>query len=139
MLLNLPITPARLIDMAKDHSGMELQAMAAELGYAKTRITKLKAGACALTPTEVKYYADKAGLPFEQTICELEMLRNPIAAKVWGMPESEAITISKKISGVIHQTIDRAAQNDEWSHGGTTQKRPTCRRARAAGRHRNAT
>lgn len=83
MLLNFQITPATLIDLAKGKSGMELKAMAEELGYDKTRITKLKKGGCALTPTEVKYYADKAGLPFEETICELEMAKNPIAAKVW--------------------------------------------------------
>lgn len=85
MLLNVPITPARLIELAKDRSGMELQAMAAEMGYSKTRITKLKTGSCALTPTEVKYYSDKAGLPFEETICELEVMKNPAAAKVWGI------------------------------------------------------
>lgn len=64
--------------------------MAQELGYDKTRITKLKNGKCALTPTEVKYYADKAGLPFEQTICELELWKNPAAAKVWGVELSAA-------------------------------------------------
>ncbi|GKS96165.1 hypothetical protein [Acidovorax sp. SUPP2825] len=64
---------------------MELQAMAAELGYNKTRITKLKAGSCSLTPTEVKYYSDKAELPFEETICELEVMKNPAAARVWGI------------------------------------------------------
>jgi len=83
MLLDFAITPARLIDMTKDRSGLELQEMAAELGYDKTRITKLKNGKCALTPTEIKFYSDKAGLPFEQTICELELAKNPAAAKVW--------------------------------------------------------
>ena len=38
MLLDFTITPARLIDMAKDRSGLELQEMAADLGYDKTRI-----------------------------------------------------------------------------------------------------
>ena len=50
MLLDFTITPARLIDMAKDRNGLELQEMAADLGYDKTRITKLKNGKCALTP-----------------------------------------------------------------------------------------
>lgn len=90
MLLNLPITPARLIELAKDKSGMELQEMAAELGYSKTRITKLKTGACALTPTEIKYYSSRAGLPFEETICELEMAKNPTAARVWGVQTTAA-------------------------------------------------
>lgn len=85
MLLNIPITPATLIDMARRQSGMELQEMADELGYHKTRITQLKNERCALTPSEVKYYADKAGLPFEQTICELEIHKNPNMAKVWGI------------------------------------------------------
>lgn len=85
MLLNIAITPAKLIDMAKDRSGMELQEMAEELGYHKTRITQLKKERCALTPSEIKYYADKAGLPFEQTICELEVHKNPAMAKVWGI------------------------------------------------------
>jgi len=85
MLLNFAITPARLIDLAKDRSGLELQEMASEMGYDKTRITKLKNGKCALTPTEIKYYSSKAGLPFEETICELEMMKNPVAAKVWGV------------------------------------------------------
>ncbi|WP_146749265.1 helix-turn-helix domain-containing protein [Paracidovorax anthurii] len=88
--MNFTITPTRLIDLAKYKSGMELQEMAQELGYDKTRITKLKNGKCALTPTEVKYYADKAGLPFEQTICELELWKNPAAAKVWGVELSAA-------------------------------------------------
>lgn len=70
LLLDITITPARLIDMAKDRSGLELQEMAADLGYHKSRITQLKKGTCALTPTEIKYYSDKAGLPFEQTISE---------------------------------------------------------------------
>ena len=83
MLLNIPITPAVLIDMAKSKSGLELQQMANELGYDKTRITKLKRGACALSATEIKYYASKAGLPFEETIGELEIARDPTAAKVW--------------------------------------------------------
>ncbi|MDA8456146.1 hypothetical protein M4R22_15360 [Acidovorax sp. GBBC 3334] len=78
------MTPAVLIAMAKDRSGMELQEMAEEMGYHKTRITQLKNERCALTPSEVKYYADKAGLPFEQTICELEIHKNPAMAKVWG-------------------------------------------------------
>lgn len=85
MLLNFAITPARLIDLAKDRSGLELQEMASELGYDKTRITKLKSGKCALTPTEIKYYSSKADLPFEETICELEMMKNPAAAKIWGV------------------------------------------------------
>lgn len=85
MLLNFAITPASLIELAKDRSGLELKDMAEELGYDKTRITKLKNGKCALTPTEIKYYSSKAGLPFEDTICELEMVKNPVAAKVWGM------------------------------------------------------
>lgn len=85
MLLNIAITPAKLIDMAKDRSGMELQEMAEELGYHKTRITQLKKERCALTPSEIKYYADKAGLPFEQTIRELEVHKNPAMAKVWGI------------------------------------------------------
>lgn len=85
MLLNFAITPARLIDLAKDRSGLELQEMASEMGYDKTRITKLKNGKCALTPTEIKYYSSKAGLPFEETICELEMMKNPVAARVWGV------------------------------------------------------
>lgn len=85
MLLNFAITPARLIDLAKDKSGLELQEMASEMGYDKTRITKPKNGKCALTRTEIKYYSSKAGLPFEETICELEMMKNPVAAKVWGV------------------------------------------------------
>ena len=95
MLLDFTITPARLIDMAKDRSGLELQEMAAELGHDKTRITKLKNGKCALTPTEIKYYSDKAGLPFEQTICELEIAKNPEAAKVWKRTEHFNDVISK--------------------------------------------
>lgn len=87
MLLDITITPARLIDMAKDRSGLELQEMAADLGYHKSRITQLKKGTCALTPTEIKYYSEKAGLPFEQTIYELELAKNPAAAKVWGRTE----------------------------------------------------
>lgn len=95
MLLDITITPARLIDMAKDRSGLELQEMAADLGYHKSRITQLKKGTCALTPTEIKYYADKAGLPFEQTICELELAKNPAAAKVWKRTERFNDVISK--------------------------------------------
>ena len=95
MLLDITITPARLIDMAKDRSGLELQEMAADLGYHKSRITQLKKETCALTPTEIKYYADKAGLPFEQTICELELAKNPAAAKVWGSTEHFNDVISK--------------------------------------------
>jgi len=139
MLLNLSITPARLIDMAKDRSGMELQTMATELGYHKTRITQLKKGTCALTPTEVKYYTDKAGLPFEQTICELEVLKNPAAAKVWGIPESEAISISKKISDVIKQTNARAARIYESCRAGMAQLLPTSQQAHAANTYPNAT
>lgn len=83
MLLNIPITPAVLIDLAKQKSGLELQQMADELGYDKTRITKLKKGSCALSATEVKYYSSKAGLPFEATVGELEIARNPAAEVIW--------------------------------------------------------
>lgn len=83
MLLNVSITPAMLIDMAKTHSGMQLQDMAGELGYDKTRITKLKKGSCALSPTEVKYYSDKAGLDFYETLIELETQRDPANEKFW--------------------------------------------------------
>ncbi len=85
MLLNIPMTPAVLIDMAKQKSGLEMQKMAEELGYHKSRITQIKKGTCALSATEIKYYSSKAGLPFEETICELELMRNPAAAKVWGV------------------------------------------------------
>ena len=103
MLLDFTITPARLIDMAKDRSGLELQEMAADLGYDKTRITKLKNGKCALTPTEIKYYSDKAGLPFEQTICELEIAKNPAAANTWKVNSPNGLVVSR---GSVRERMD---------------------------------
>ncbi|MCS4510887.1 hypothetical protein [Xylophilus ampelinus] len=89
MLLNFAITPTSLIEMAKDRSGMELQSMASELNYRKDRITKLKNGKCALTATEVYYFSQKAGLPFAETIKELELAKRPELAHVWGEERQE--------------------------------------------------
>lgn len=103
MLLNVAITPEVLIDMAKQKSGLELQQMAQELGYSKTRITKLKKGACALSPTEVAYFTSKAGLPFMETMKELEIAKNPDAAQVW---DSLRVTL-------IEQVIEGLDQADQ--------------------------
>lgn len=132
MLLDFAITPARLIDMAKDRSGLELQEMAAELGYDKTRITKLKNGKCALTPTEIKFYSDKAGLPFEQTICELELAKNPAAAKVWKRTEH--------FNGVTSQTPSAPGVHICARHPADRLRTPPkYPQAHAVGKRRNAT
>ena len=132
MLLDFTITPARLIDMAKDRSGLELQEMAADLGYHKSRITQLKKGTCALTPTEIKYYSEKAGLPFEQTICELELAKNPAAAKVWGRTEH--------FNGVTSQTPSAPDVRICARHpADRLQTPPKYPRAHAVGKRRNAT
>lgn len=83
MLLDFTITPTSLIERAKEVSGMELQAMARDLGYDKTRITKLKAGTCAMSASEVKYYADKADIPFGIALAEMETAKRPELSGVW--------------------------------------------------------
>lgn len=86
--MEISITPRRLIDLAKDVSGMEQQAMAEELSISKQRISQIKTGHCALTPTEGYYFCMKAGLPFEKTMAELEAVRDPKNAAIWTLAAS---------------------------------------------------
>ena len=83
MLLEITITPSVLIDLAKERSGVQLQDMAEELGYHKTRITKLRKGECQMTPTEIKYYSEHAGLDFMEVLEAFELQRNPDAESIW--------------------------------------------------------
>jgi len=83
MQLNISLTQRVLIDLAKTASGMELQAMAAELGYDKSRVNKWKSGDCKMSPTEVLYFTDKAQLDFEETLGDLEVARDPKTAELW--------------------------------------------------------
>jgi len=79
-----------LIELARQRSGLSQQAMSIELNIHRSRLTKLKSGVCALTPTEGYYFAMRAGLPYEETMAELEVARDPANAAIWKLTSADA-------------------------------------------------
>lgn len=81
--MDIAITTANLIELAKIKSGKQLQEMAEELHIDKTRISRLKTGRLALNLTEGFYFSRLAGIPFEEVARELEKKRDPKTTEVW--------------------------------------------------------